>query len=130
MKILLIEDDLDDIELLQDALTSRNVQYKIQTIKDGEDAIDHIRGSEDLPDIIILDFNLPKVHGREVILEVKADHSFRAVPLLILTTSSAKEDIAYAYAHGADQYIVKPTSVEKMNEMVDCIVELSRKNKI
>ncbi|HSF45823.1 MAG TPA: response regulator [Chitinophagaceae bacterium] len=128
MKILLIEDDLDDIELLQDALTSRNVQYKIQTIKDGEDAIEYIRGNQDLPDIIILDFNLPKVHGREVILEVKSDHSFRDVPLLILTTSSAKEDIAYAYAHGADQYIVKPTSVEKMNEMVDSIVELSRKN--
>jgi DNA-binding response OmpR family regulator len=129
MKILLIEDDLDDIELLQDALTARNVLYKIQTIKDGEDAIEYIRASQDLPDIIILDFNLPKVHGREVILEVKSDRSFREVPLLILTTSSAQEDIAYAYAHGADQYIVKPTSVEKMNEMVDSIVELSRKNK-
>jgi DNA-binding response OmpR family regulator len=127
MNILLIEDDLDDIELLQDALTSRNLQYKIQTIKDGEDAIEYIRAGQELPDIIILDLNLPKVHGREIILHVKTVRLFKDLPLLILTTSSAKEDMAYAFAHGADEYIVKPTSVEKMNEMVDSIVKLSGK---
>jgi DNA-binding response OmpR family regulator len=127
MNILLIEDDLDDIELLQDALTSRNLQYKIQTIKDGEDAIEYIRAGQEIPDIIILDLNLPKVHGKQVILHVKTVRLFKDLPLLILTTSSSKEDMAYAFAHGADEYIVKPTSVEKMNEMVDSIVKLSGK---
>src|SRR5215203_978778 len=108
MKILLIEDDLDDIELLHEALSSRNIPYTMETINDGGKAILYIRNCQECPDIIILDFNLPKVHGRQIILEIKSVDSFKDIPLLVLTTSSAKEDIDYAYENGADKYLVKP----------------------
>lgn len=127
MKILLIEDDLDDIELMQDALFSRNISYTIETINDGGKAINYIKNCKEGPDIIILDLNLPKVHGREVILEIKSAAHLKTSPLLILTTSSAKADIEYAYSKGADRYLIKPTDIEKINEMVDTIVRLANK---
>ena len=77
MKILLIEDDLDDIELLQEALSSRSVPYNMEIVNDGGEAINYIRSCVDCPDVIILDFNLPKVHGREIILEIKSIASFK-----------------------------------------------------
>lgn len=125
MKILLIEDDLDDIELLQEALHSRGVRFTMEAIHDGGSAIEYIRNCVDCPDLIILDFNLPKVHGREIILEIKSFAGLKNAPLLILTTSSAKEDIDYAYAHGADRYLVKPTNIEQMDAMVETIVSLA-----
>ena len=129
MKILLIEDDLDDIELLQEALLSRNISFSIHSINDGAKAMEYIRICSDCPDIIILDFNLPKVHGREIIREIKSLTALKNIPLMILTTSSAKEDIAYAYEQGADQYLVKPTDIKEINEMVEAIVTLAQKNK-
>jgi DNA-binding response OmpR family regulator len=126
MKILLIEDDLDDIELLQEALLFRQVAFSLETVNDGGAAVQYIRNCQDCPDIIILDMNLPKVHGREVMLEIKSIASFKNIPLLVLTTSSAQQDIDYAYANGADKYLVKPTDITQINEMVDTIVRLSK----
>ena len=130
MKILLIEDDLDDIELLQEALTSKNVKYELTTIYDGSVAIKYIRDCRDCPDIIVLDFNLPKVHGREVMLALKAAAALKEIPLLILTTSSAKEDIEYAYKHGADKYLIKPVNMAQINEMAQTVINLARKIKV
>ena len=127
MRILLIEDDLDDIELLQEALRSGGVLYEMEIINDGSDAVNYLRDNEQGPDIIILDFNLPKVHGREVILEIKSIPAFREVPLLILSTSSSKEDIEFSYRNGADKYIIKPSNMEQINKIVDSIVQLCQK---
>ena len=129
MKILLIEDDADDIELLQESLHSDGVTFTMDIVIDGSAAVDYVRSCTDCPDIIILDFNLPKVHGREVIKEIKSVAIFKNIPLLILTTSSAKEDIEYAYSHGADKYLVKPATVEQMRETVAVIVALSNRDK-
>jgi DNA-binding response OmpR family regulator len=129
MKILLIEDDLDDIELLQEALSSRAVNYEMETIYDGSEAIKYIRNCKVCPDIIVLDFNLPKVHGREIILELKSVASFKNIPLLILTTSSSKEDMEYAYQNGADKYMIKPTDMAQINEMAQTVIELGNKVK-
>ena len=115
---------MDDIELLQEALSSRSVPYNMEIVNDGGEAINYIRSCVDCPDVIILDFNLPKVHGREIILEIKSIASFKNIPLLVLTTSSAKEDIEYAYFNGADKYLVKPVDTEKTNELVNTIVQL------
>ena len=115
---------MDDIELLQEALSSRSVPYNMEIVNDGGEAINYIRSCVDCPDVIILDFNLPKVHGREIILEIKSIASFKNIPLLVLTTSSAKEDIEYAYLNGADKYLVKPVDTEKTNELVNTIVQL------
>jgi DNA-binding response OmpR family regulator len=127
IKILLVEDDLDDVELLEDALRDNHIIYEAVILHDGSAAVDYIRSCTDCPDLIILDFNLPKVHGRQIILEIKSIASFKDIPLLILTTSSAREDIEYAYQHGADKYLIKPTSMEQIQEMVAEIVRLSGK---
>lgn len=125
MKILLIEDDLDDIELLQEALTRHGISYVMDTANDGSMAIEYIRTCEVCPDIIILDFNLPKIHGREVLTEIKSVASFKHIPLMILTTSSSKEDIEYSLKNGADRYLIKPVNLQQMEETVKSIVELA-----
>ena len=130
MRILLIEDDSDDIELLQEALKNHAIAFEMEVIKDGKTALDHFRSSLFAPEIIILDLNLPKVHGRELIVEIKAVETFKSIPLLILTTSSAKEDMDYAYKHGADKYLIKPSTIEKIRETVRTIVLLSSKNPV
>ena len=85
LKIFLIEDDIDDIELLQDALKRYNIPYDMHTLKDGGEALEYIRIGNQAPDIIILDMNLPKVHGRDIIPVIKSSDHFKNVPLLILT---------------------------------------------
>jgi len=130
MRILLIEDDADDIELLQEALKNHAIAFEMDVIKDGKMALDHFRSSLAAPEIIILDLNLPKVHGRELIVEIKAVQTFKHIPLLILTTSSAKEDVEYAYKNGADKYLIKPSTIEKIRETVSIIVQLTSKNPV
>jgi CheY-like chemotaxis protein len=127
MKILLIEDDLDDIELLQDGLKSHGSPYEMDIANDGGLAVEYVKTCSDYPDVIVLDLNLPKIHGREVILEIKSSPSYKDIPLIILTTSSAKEDMEYAYKHGADKYLLKPTSSEELNEIVAGILDLGKR---
>ena len=125
LKVLLIEDDVDDIELLKEALEHRNIPHSLIVLNDGSAALNYISHGENLPDIIVLDFNLPKVHGRNVIVEFRAANSYKDIPLLILTTSSAKEDIDFSYKNGADKYLIKPVSSEEITHVVDTILRLS-----
>jgi CheY-like chemotaxis protein len=125
MKMLLIEDDLDDIELLQDVLSAQGVVCEMEIANDGSAAVDYIKNCRDLPDIIILDFNLPKIHGKEVMLEIKSDPSFKNIPLVILTTSSAREDMDYSYKNGANKYLVKPNTLAGLHEIVKEIVHVA-----
>jgi DNA-binding response OmpR family regulator len=128
LKIVLIEDDTDDVELLQDALNSHNVSYNMTVLKDGSAAAGFCEAAEFLPDIIIMDFNLPRVHGREVVNLIRSKSKFAGVPILILSTSSSKEDIAYAYKAGADKYLIKPATVQSIDETVRTILELAKKS--
>lgn len=125
IKIVLIEDDLDDVELLQENLDAHGIHYTLSVIKDGSAALQFCDNSDFLPDIIIMDFNLPKVHGREVITRIRSDKRFANVPILILSTSSAMEDINYAYKVGADKYQVKPATLEAIRQTIDTIVQLA-----
>ena len=118
MKIFLVEDDLDDIELLQDVLSAEGFSYEMDVANDGSAAVEYIKNCLIFPDIIVLDFNLPKIHGRDVMLEFKSDSRFRDIPLVILTTSSAKEDIDYSYKNGANQYFIKPNTLEGLYGIV------------
>lgn len=126
LRIVLIEDDADDVELLQEALDARSVPYAMTLLKDGSAAISHFQHTEEFPDIVIMDFNLPRVHGREVIKKIRSNPRFSKTPILILSTSSSKEDIAYAYQVGADKYLVKPATVEAIRETVNTIIELAK----
>jgi len=128
LKIFLIEDDIDDIELLQDALKRYNIPYDMHTLKDGGEALEYIRIGNQAPDIIILDMNLPKVHGRDIIPVIKSSDHFKNVPLLILTTSSSADDIDYAYKNGANKYLQKPATVEGIRQTIEIILELAGKS--
>ena len=123
MQIFLIEDDLDDIELLQDALSG--ISHDLHIANDGDAAIDLIKSGSIVPDIIILDLNLPKIHGREVLLEIKSFDAYRHIPLVVLTTSSANEDITYAYENGANKYLIKPHTGDELKEIVKAILQLA-----
>lgn len=125
IKIVLIEDDADDVELLQESLDTHKIDYTLTVIKDGSAAVQFCETASFLPDIIIMDFNLPRVHGRDVINKIRCNKIFAQVPILILSTSSSKEDITYAYEVGADRYLVKPATIEAINETVRTIVELA-----
>lgn len=125
LRIVLIEDDADDVELLQENLDSHGVQYSLTVIKDGSAALQFCDTADFLPDIIIMDFNLPKVHGREVISRIRSVKRFANVPIVILSTSSALEDINYAYKVGADRYLVKPATLEAIRETTAAIVQLA-----
>lgn len=123
IKILLIEDDADDIDLLEEALKSNDISYQLSSIKEGDKVVAYLGSQEPVPDIIVLDFNLPKLHGREILSLIKSSGRFANVPLVVLTTSASKEDIAFAKTMGANHYITKPTSINDFNRTVATIVE-------
>jgi CheY-like chemotaxis protein len=125
IKILLIEDDLDDVELLQDSLNDNNIFYEMNVINDGGLVLDYLHKNIATPDIIVLDLNLPRVHGKEILKEIKVTPSYKNIPLLILTTSSAKEDMDFSYQHGANKFLRKPTTVESFKFTIQTIVDLA-----
>lgn len=126
LRIILIEDDIDDVEILQDALDHHHVKFTMTVLKDGSAAIQFCKRAEYTPDIIIMDFNLPRVHGREVVSMIRSTPQFNSTPILILSTSSSKEDISFAYGAGADRYLVKPTTLESINATVKVIIEMAK----
>ena len=125
IKILLIEDDPDDVELLQDSLNDENVVYEMNVINDGELVLDYLHKNTTVPDIIVLDLNLPRVHGKEILKKIKITPPYENIPLLILTTSSAKEDIEFSYKHGANKFLNKPTTIESFKSTVEIILDLA-----
>lgn len=126
--ILLIEDDGDDIELLEDALRTNGVDHKLLTLNDGNAALEHIGSGSAHPDIIILDFNLPKVHGREVVLGIKSS-DWANIPLVVLTTSSSREDMDFAYRHGVDKFFTKPTTQAEFATIIEGIVAIAEQSR-
>ncbi|RAW00282.1 response regulator [Pseudochryseolinea flava] len=125
LNILLIEDDQDDIDLMQDALNDNSVDCSIMVIKQGDKAIPYLESCKKFPDVILLDLNLPKIHGREILDSIKSSHSFKDIPVVILTTSSSKEDIESCLKAGANSFITKPYTVDGFKETVSAIIEVA-----
>ena len=125
IQIFLIEDDADYIELLEVSLKDNKVEYSMDVVMEGDKVQDYIVNCKKLPNIIVMDFNLPRVHGREIIKQIKSNQEFRNIPLLVLTTSTAREDIEYSYKMGADSFITKPTTIQGFNATVGTIVQLA-----
>lgn len=116
--ILLVEDNAGDIELTMTAFDANRIANNIYVIEDGAEALEFLyqrgeHGSAPRPDIIILDINLPKIDGFEILKQVKEDENLKAIPIIMLTSSDAEKDIMNAYAHYASGYITKPLDVEK-----------------
>jgi len=124
LHLLLIEDNAGDIRLIREAFRAHGQEVEIAVARDGVDALDYLRGSgisKPRPDLIMLDLNLPRKSGREVLREVKADEGLSAIPVVILTTSAADEDIAFSYRTHANTYIVKPVNLDRFIEVIGSI---------
>ena len=100
----------------------------MDVVMEGDKVKDYIKNCNTLPHVIVMDFNLPRVHGREIMKEIKANDNFRNIPLIVLTTSTAKEDVEYSYKMGADSFITKPTTIQGFNATVGTIVQLATIN--
>ena len=124
--ILLAEDDEDDYLLISEALKESRLANKMHWVKDGEELMDylHRRGNfadperSPFPGIILLDLNMPRKDGREALKEIKTDPALRKIPIIILTTYKAEEDILRSYDLGVNSFIRKPVQFEDFVEMV------------
>ena len=123
IEILLVEDNPGDIILTVDAFKDGRVSNNVSVVKDGEEAIDYLKRRGQYvnsvrPDIILLDLNLPKKDGRQVLKEIKADINLRKIPVVALTTSDSEEDINHAYENYVNCYIRKPVDLDNFLEVV------------
>jgi CheY-like chemotaxis protein len=124
LDILLIEDDIDDVDLLKEALSDNNVQYQMEVIMEGDKVYPYLEGSKQLPEIIVMDLNLPKIDGKEILQEIKSS-PYTAIPIVVLTTSSAKEDIDYCTSLGISKFITKPATIEGWNSTISSILHVA-----
>ncbi len=123
IEILLVEDNPGDVRLTLEALKEAKIRNKVNVLTDGEQAVDYLKrknGFENrpLPDIILLDLNLPKLSGREVLTIIKNDDNLKHIPIIVLTTSKSEEDILNSYLHHANCYITKPVDFEQFSEII------------
>lgn len=124
--ILLVEDNPGDIRLTQEAFKDGKIKNDLNVVMDGEEAILYLKKegkyeSATTPDIILLDLNLPKKDGREVLAEIKEDAGLKCIPVIILTTSSAHTDIMNTYSHHANCYIMKPVDFNQFITVIRTI---------
>ncbi len=125
-EILLVEDNEGDIELAKEAFEETKLRNNLHIARDGDEALDflfNLNGYEDapMPDLVLLDLNLPKTDGREVLEKVKADRRLRNIPIVIMTSSRADKDVLESYNLHANCYIVKPVDVSNFMEIVSQI---------
>jgi CheY-like chemotaxis protein len=126
INVLLVEDNPADIRLLEEALKSSNIRYRFNVAMDGEQAMNYLRrpaaeSGQPVPDLIILDLNLPRKDGREVLSEVKQDERLKHIPVVVLTTSESSDDIIRCYRDHANCYLTKPLNLDKFDELVRLI---------
>ncbi len=126
VEILLVEDNPGDVRLTREALREGKVYNNLHWAKDGVEALEFLRqegahAKAPRPDIILLDLNLPKKDGREVLLSIKNDDRFKQIPVVVLTTSEAEEDVLRSYELHANCYITKPVDLEKFITVVQSI---------
>ncbi|MCW3115510.1 MAG: response regulator [Segetibacter sp.] len=125
LDILLIEDDIDDVDLLKDALLENHVHYQMQVIMEGDKVFSYLQTVETLPEIIVMDLNLPKTDGKEILQEIKSSFSLTQIPIVVLTTSSSKEDIDYCHKMGISKFITKPATIDGWNATIHSIVHIA-----
>jgi chemotaxis family two-component system response regulator Rcp1 len=124
--ILLVEDNPGDVRLVQEIFQDGKIYNRLQVARDGEQAMDYLYQRGDYqeapqPDLILLDLNLPKKNGAEVLEEIKTHPSLHSIPVIILTASKAEEDIARAYDHYANCYLTKPIDLNQFISVVQQI---------
>jgi two-component system response regulator len=126
IEILLVEDSSTDVMLAEEALEAAKMRNNLHVVKDGVEAMAFLRkegkyADAPRPDLMLLDLNMPRKDGREVLSEVKADDDLKTIPVVVLTTSQAQEDVLKAYGLHANCYISKPVDFEQFMNVVQAI---------
>ena len=126
LEVLLVEDDPADIELAREALAGSKLMPRLHVAADGIEAISFLRKKgkytdSPRPDLILLDLNMPRKDGCGVLEELKGDEDLRSIPVVVLTSSGAEEDILRSYNLGANCYVTKPVGFEQFKKLVDSI---------
>jgi chemotaxis family two-component system response regulator Rcp1 len=128
--VLMVEDDPDDVYLTKEALRANRLRVNLHVVADGVEAMQYLRAAPPAnaggarrrrPDLILLDLNLPRMDGREVLLKIKEDPALTDIPVVILTTSQAEEDIAASYRQHANCYVSKPVDIDQFRSVVASI---------
>ncbi|MDZ7802209.1 MAG: response regulator [Trueperaceae bacterium] len=122
-EILLVEDSPADITLVEEIFEESRIPCTLHVVQDGQAAMDHLRrapGYENAvqPDLVLLDLNLPKMGGAEVLVEIKNDPELRRIPVVVLTTSDQEADVLRSYDQHANSYIIKPIGYEQFMQVV------------
>jgi CheY-like chemotaxis protein len=128
ISILIAEDDMDDRLMIQDGFDELRVRNTLQFVEDGEDLLDYLKyrgqytgADHGLPDVILLDLNMPRKDGREALTEIKHDEELNHIPVLVLTTSRAEEDILRSYKLGVAGFVVKPVTFQGLVNVLKSI---------
>jgi CheY-like chemotaxis protein len=116
--VLLVEDDPGDVLITREAFEDNKVQNRLHVVSDGVDALAFLRregqyAEAPTPDLILLDLNLPRMDGREVLAAIKADDALRSIPVVVLTTSDSEDDVAKSYSLHANAYVTKPVDFDR-----------------
>lgn len=123
VSVLLVEDDPGDVLLIREAFADHKVGNSLSVVSDGVQAMRFVRGEgpyagRERPDLVLLDLNLPRKGGAEVLAEIKGDPELATIPVVVLTTSESQEDVLRSYRHHANAYITKPVDFERFREVV------------
>jgi two-component system, chemotaxis family, response regulator Rcp1 len=126
IELLLVEDSEPDVRLTKEALCEAKVKNRLWVVEDGVEALEFLRQQGQYadvprPDLILLDLNLPRKDGRQVLKEIKADDSLKRIPVVVLTTSSSEEDVLRAYDLHANCYITKPVDFTRFMQVVKSV---------
>lgn len=128
INVLLVEDDPGDVVLTQEAFGDNRVQNNLSVVNDGEEAMRYLRREDEFAevapvDLVLLDLNLPRMDGRQVLEQIKADERLRLIPVVVLTTSAAEPDILRSYHLHANAYVTKPVDFDEFIKAVRQIDE-------
>ncbi|WP_030491020.1 response regulator [Micromonospora chokoriensis] len=128
VRILVVDDDPGDVLMIEEALADSDVDKIIDVVSDGEEAMEFLRAEgrheqARRPDVILLDLNMPRMDGRQVLGAVKQDEDLRTIPIVVLTTSNADTDIVGSYTLQANAYVTKPIDLDDFNDVVRRIDE-------
>lgn len=120
LDVLLVEDDPGDVLMTREAFEHRSPQHRLTVVNDGVSALELLRGTSvaGRPDLVLLDLNLPRMDGREVLHELKSDPALASIPVVVLTTSESEEDVLRSYALHANAYVTKPVDFDRFVEVV------------
>lgn len=126
LKVLLVEDSEPDAELIAEVFDEHKLMVDLHVVTDGEQAMSFLLkegkfADSPRPDLVLLDLNLPRKDGREVLKQMKENPKFRAIPVVVLTTSTAEEDVLYSYQLYANCFVTKPTELEEFEKIVQLI---------